>query len=145
MKNGGDITLADCAEDFDLVDCGDSPIPGSVMVLDDTGAIRPSSKPYDKSVVGVISGAGPFRPAIVLNRESSNTNRAPIALVGKVCCQVDATFASIEVGDLLTTSPSPGYAMRADDPLKAFGAVIGKALAPLREGIGLIPILVALQ
>jgi hypothetical protein len=33
--------------------------------------------------------------------------------------------------------------MKALDPLKAFGAVIGKALAPLPEGEGLIPILIA--
>jgi hypothetical protein len=35
--------------------------------------------------------------------------------------------------------------MKAEDPLKAFGAVIGKALRPFRDGQGLIPILVALQ
>jgi len=35
--------------------------------------------------------------------------------------------------------------MKARDPLKAFGAVIGKALRPLTEGQGLIPILIALQ
>jgi hypothetical protein len=35
--------------------------------------------------------------------------------------------------------------MKANDPLKAFGAVIGKALCPLKEDIGMIPILVALQ
>jgi hypothetical protein len=46
---------------------------------------------------------------------------------------------------LLITSPIPGHAMKAADPLRAFGAVIGKALAPMLEGQGLIPILVALQ
>jgi hypothetical protein len=35
--------------------------------------------------------------------------------------------------------------MKATDPGRAFGAVIGKALGPLQEGRGLIPILVALQ
>ena len=35
--------------------------------------------------------------------------------------------------------------MAALDHAKAFGAVIGKALQPLREGRGLIPILIALQ
>jgi hypothetical protein len=35
--------------------------------------------------------------------------------------------------------------MKATDPLRAFGAVIGKALRPKKEGKGLIPILVALQ
>jgi hypothetical protein len=49
------------------------------------------------------------------------------------------------VGDLLTTSDTPGHAMKTIDPLKAFGAVIGKALTPMDAGRGLIPILVALQ
>jgi hypothetical protein len=68
-----------------------------------------------------------------------------VALVGKVYCKVDAQYGPIEVGDLLTTSPTLGHAMKASDPLKAFGAVIGKALRPLLAGQGLIPILIALQ
>jgi hypothetical protein len=35
--------------------------------------------------------------------------------------------------------------MKAEDPLKAFGAVIGKALRSVGKGQVLIPILVALQ
>jgi hypothetical protein len=35
--------------------------------------------------------------------------------------------------------------MKATDPARAFGAVIGKALAGLADGTGLLPILVALQ
>jgi len=66
-------------------------------------------------------------------------------LVGKVYCKVDSRYAAIEVGDLLTTSPTPGHAMKALDREQAFGAVIGKALRPLAEGQGLIPILIALQ
>jgi hypothetical protein len=69
----------------------------------------------------------------------------PIALVGKVYCKVDAERSPIAVGDLLTTSDTPGHAMKAENPLKAFGAVIGKALVPLNSGHGLIPILIALQ
>ena len=65
--------------------------------------------------------------------------------VGKVYCRVDAQYAPIEVGDLLTTSPTPGHAMKASDPLKAFGSVIGKALRPLQSGQAMIPVLVALQ
>ena len=68
-----------------------------------------------------------------------------MALIGKVHCKVDARYSPIEVGDLLTTSPTPGHAMRATDPLKAFGAVLGKALHGLARGQGLLPILVSLQ
>jgi hypothetical protein len=58
---------------------------------------------------------------------------------------VDARYSPIEVGDLLTTSPTLGHAMKATDSQKAFGSVIGKALSPLVAGQGLIPILIALQ
>jgi len=59
----------------------------------------------------------------------SGSNRKPVALFGKVYCKVDANLGAIEVGDLLTTSPTRGHAMKAQDPaqdpLRAFGAAIG--------------------
>lgn len=146
LSVGKDITLAnaDCAEDFDIAEA-DIIEPGTVMVVGEEGVLHQSHQAYDKRVAGVISGAGGYKPGIVLDKQHSQLNRKPIALLGKVYCKVDASHASIEVGDLLTTSDTVGHAMKAADPLKAFGAVIGKALRPLREGQGLIPILIALQ
>ena len=146
VRINGDIMLAnaDCAEDFDVADTA-SVEPGTVMVLDEEGKLQHSREAYDKRVAGVVSGAGDYKPAIVLNRQESPGKRKAIALVGKVYCKVDAAHAPIEVGDMLTTSATPGHAMKAADPLRAFGAVIGKALRRLEEGQGLIPILVALQ
>jgi hypothetical protein len=140
----GDIRLlqADCAEDFEIADAVD---PGTVMVLGEEGALHQSNQAYDKRVAGVISGAGSYRPGIILDKQESETKRLPIGLLGKVYCKVEAQSSPIEVGDLLTTSSTPGHAMKAVDPLKAFGSVIGKALRPLRDGTGLIPILIALQ
>ena len=142
----GDIQLpnADCAEDFDIAETGTIE-PGTVMVLDDEGALCRSRRPYDRRVAGVVSGAGNYRPGIVLDRSESDRERQPIALLGKVFCMVDAAHGAIAVGDLLTTSSTPGHAMKADDPQRAFGSVIGKALRPLKEGRGLVPILIALQ
>lgn len=142
----GDIFLpgADCAEHFDLAQ-GELCDAGTVMVIEDSGTLKPCDRAYDKKAAGVVSGAGKFKPGIILHKQESTKNRLPIALVGKVYCKVDAQFASIEVGDMLTTSPTAGYAMKADDPYKAFGAVIGKALLAMSGGQGLIPILVALQ
>lgn len=142
----GDIFLknADCAEEFDISE-RDEIEPGMVMVLDQEGRLQQSRDAYDKKVAGVISGAGDYKPGIILDKQSPQTNRLPIALVGKAYCKVDAQYSPIEVGDLLTTSPTPGHAMKASDPLKAFGAVIGKALRPLEAEQGLIPILIALQ
>lgn len=141
----GDIRLtnADCAEDFDVVEA-ELVEPGTVMVLSEAGALRPSDQAYDKRVAGVISGAGDYKPGIVLDKQPL-ANRKPVALIGKTYCKVDAQYGAIEVGDLLTTSPTLGYAMKASDPSKAFGASIGKALQPLHEGQGLIPILIALH
>lgn len=140
----GDIRLtnADFAEDFEIADCAG---PGTVMVLNQLGALRESHQAYDRRVAGVVSGAGRFKPGIILDRHESQSKRLPIALLGKVYCKVDAQSAPIEVGDLLTTSATPGHAMKAANPGKAFGAVIGKALQPWPSGQGLIPILIALQ
>ncbi len=141
----GDIRLmnaADFAEDFDVIELTE---PGDVMVLTETDTLKPSAKEYDKKVVGVISGAGNYKPGIILDKQNNNANRKPIAMMGKVYCKVDADSSPIETGDMLTSSNIPGYAMKATDPFKAFGAVIGKALASLKEGRGLIPILVVLQ
>ena len=142
----GDIVLAnaDCAEEFEIVD-GAEVLAGTVMTIADDGRLRPSSQAYDRRVAGVVSGAGATRPGIVLGHTAQDAGRSPIALAGRVECLVDARDSPVEVGDLLTTAAEPGHAMRAADPARAFGAVIGKALAPLRDSTRLIPILVALQ
>ncbi|MDA4123645.1 MAG: hypothetical protein OK456_10745 [Thaumarchaeota archaeon] len=147
------LTGADLAEDF--FSTMDARIePGTVVVINEAGGLGQSQQAYDKRVAGVVSGAGSFKPAIVMDRMRQQgggeapqiaDSRVSVALVGKVYCKVDAAYARIEVGDLLTTSPRPGYAMKANDQGRAFGAVIGKALAPLDSGTGLVPILVALQ
>jgi len=142
----GDIFLpgADCAEQFDFADA-EQIEAGDVVVIDPAGELRQSQVAYDRKVAGIVSGAGEFRPGIVLDQQQSKKNRLPVALIGKVYCKVDAQYGAIEVGDLLTTSPTAGHAMKADDPVKAFGAVLGKALGGLISGTGLVPILVGLQ
>lgn len=142
----GDIRLlnADCAEDFDVLS-GEQAEPGTVMVVGEAGSLVPSQQAYDRRVAGVISGAGDYKPGIVLDSHRTTKPRRPIALLGKVFCKVDASYGAIEIGDLLTTSDTPGHAMKAHNPREAFGAVIGKALRPLHEGQDMIPILIALQ
>jgi hypothetical protein len=142
----GDIFLpgADCAEQFDSAE-GDAIEPGSVVVINQEGALRQSDTAYDRRVAGVVSGAGRFRPGIILDRQAMVADRIPVALVGKVYCKVDCQYGPIEVGDMLTSSPTAGHAMRAGDPARAFGAVIGKALSAGASGCLLIPILVSLQ
>ncbi len=142
----GDIQLtgADYAEDFEIRDV-DAVEPGTVMVLDAGGSVRVSQQPYDGRVAGVVAGAGHYRSAVILDRQPDLTGRQPLALMGKVMCKVDASKGAVEVGDMLTTSDIPGYAMKATDRERAFGSIIGKALMPLAAGRGLLPILVSLQ
>ena len=143
----GDIVLTggDCAEEFNVSPAG-LPEPGTVVVLDpENGGVGECLRAYDKKVVGVVSGAGDLRPAIILDAARSEQPRVPVALNGKVSVRWMRRYAPIEAGDLVTTSSTPGHAMKADDAAKAFGAVIGKALADAREGRQLIPILISLQ
>jgi hypothetical protein len=143
----GDISFpgADCAEDF-TVKRDVLAEPGTVMALNESGELVPCSAAYERRVAGVIAGAASHRPGIIMDKQpDSSLRRQPIALVGKVFCKVDATFAPIGVGDLLTSSETEGHAMKALDSVLAFGSVIGKAMAPLRKGRGLIPILITLQ
>ena len=64
-------------------------------------------------------------------------------MVGVVPVKASAENGAIHPGDLLTTSSTPGHAMRADHFVG--GAIIGKALGTLEKGTGVIQMLVTLQ
>jgi hypothetical protein len=68
-----------------------------------------------------------------------------VALSGRVWVRCTAVDQAIEPGDMLTSSHVPGVAMKAADPERAFGAVIGKAMTGLEKGEGLVLVLVSLQ
>ena len=148
----GDIILinspsgADIAEDFDLEDDDANREPGTVLVIGRCGRLAACAAAYDTRVAGVVSGAGDLRPAIVLQRLHDRPRRSPVALLGKAVCKVDAHFGAIQAGDLLTTSPTMGHAMKASDRSKALGAVLGKALSALdQDRRGFVPILLSLR
>ena len=65
IKIIGDIKLvnADCAEEFDVVE--DEIIdPGTVLIIGNDGRLRPSEKPFDKRVAGVVSGGANYCPGL---------------------------------------------------------------------------------
>jgi hypothetical protein len=112
--------------------------PGDVVVIDperDEHVVR-STDPYDAAVAGIIS----TDPAMVIGYSETRT---PLALAGRVPCKVSAENGPIRRGDLLTTSSTPGHAMRANDP--QLGTILGKAMGELASGTGVIPVLVTLQ
>jgi hypothetical protein len=145
--SNGDIQFlnADVAEEFEIrPDYLPDVSPGTVVVVDDSGQLRPCDEDYDGRVVGIVAGAGQYRPGIVLDRKGGR-NRLPVAMIGKTYCWVDADSEPVRVGDLLTTSGTKGHAKRASDRPRAFGSVIGKALQTLTNGRALIPVLVKPQ
>lgn len=138
---------ADLSERFDIAAPAQQPIvPGTVVCIDPSapGRLAVSTRAHDKRVAGIVSGAGGVAPGMLMGQNGTLASGAhPVALTGRVYCQADASNGPIEPGDLLTTSDVPGHAMKAQDPARAQGAILGKAMTPLAEGRGLV--LVGLQ
>jgi len=136
---------ADLAEPFDL---SRKDIPqGSVVIIDseNEGKLKLSDRSYDQRVAGVVSGANGIHPGISLHQEGLIEGGQNVALSGRVYVLADAETGVIKPGDLLTTSDTPGHAMKVADHGKAQGAILGKAMSGLKEGKGLVLVLVTLQ
>src|SRR6185436_13907807 len=106
---------------------------GSVVVIDDKkpGRLKRSTRAYDRRVAGIVSGANGIKPGISLHQEGALEGGHDVALSGRVYVEADASNGPIEPGDLLTTSDSPGCAMRVSDFARAQGSVLGKAMSAL--------------
>lgn len=138
---------ADLAEPFDVFE-GDAVQPGMVMAIDPArpGGLRIASRAYDRTVAGVASGANGVRPGIQLKQSGTKADgRVPLALTGRCYVLADASHGAIEPGDLLTTSDTPGHAMKVTDHGRGQGAIIGKAMTGLSSGKGHVLVLVSLQ
>ncbi|MCP4312151.1 MAG: hypothetical protein GY790_12870, partial [Bacteroidetes bacterium] len=143
MIDGG----ADIAEPFEFAGA-DIIEPGMVVAIDpaNPGQLRIADNAYDRTVAGVISGAGGINSGLVMKQEGAiTTGSHPVALTGRVYVWADATNDPIQPGDLLTTSDTPGHAMAVTDYDRAHGAILGKAMSSLDEGQELVLVLVTLQ
>jgi hypothetical protein len=92
--------------------------PGTVLVFGGDAEVTTTDTINDTRCAGVVT----TNPAYVLNGDVSGT-KACLALVGRVPCKV---VGRVKKGDILTTSATPGYAVRATTP--TLGAIVGKAL-----------------
>ena len=138
---------ADLAEPFEI-SRGEMEVPkGAVVVIDEEnpGQLKMSSRAYDSHVAGVISGANGINPGIQMQQQGLLEGGKNVALTGRVYVLADAKNGAINPGDLLTTSDSPGHAMRVTDPSRAQGAILGKAMGELKQGKGMVLVLVSLQ
>jgi len=122
LEVGDVVVVADGAVAIE----GGGPIPVADVAI--------ATTPYDSRACGIVhNGAAPG---------------AQGHMVTLGCwrhCKVDADVSPIAAGDLLTTSATPGHAQKVVDRARALGAVLGKALAPLSSGKGVIPVLVSLH
>jgi hypothetical protein len=166
VRTGAAIDVAEY-----IYDTGGKTEAGDVVVADinnDESVVR-STRPYQTSVLGVVS----TDPHMVMGMElvvDKETGEAiegvqatRLALSGRVPVKVTEENGPIRPGDLLTTSSTPGHAMkwslldvskaRDFDELKSMlaenerrrNAVIGKAVGSSSAGTGLVMVLISLQ
>jgi len=107
---------ADVAENFKVNEQADA---GTVMVFDKDGLLVICNSYADPMLVGIVS----TDPAYLLN--SDQPDGQPIALAGQVPCKV---VGPVKVGDLLTTSKTPGYATVLELNDWKPGITVGKAM-----------------
>ncbi len=122
----------DYAEGFNVTEDTDIEA-GTVLVIDsyNPGKLTISRSAYDKKVAGIVAGANGMGSGVRLGIGQFDYD---VALAGRVYCNVDATEQAVQAGDLLTTSATPGYAMKATDYDRAHGAILGKAMQKLQQG-----------
>lgn len=157
-QGGGNVVVpvlqitggSDVAEPYDVAAAaGTAPEAGMVVTIDPehVGKMKLASGAYDRTVAGIISGANGVKPGLTLTQSGTIADGAmPVASVGRVWCWCDADAAgAISAGDMLTTSDTPGHAMRAADRERSQGAVLGKAMSSLKSGKGMVLVLVTLQ
>lgn len=145
ITGGGDLS-----ERFDISDTEAKlePTPGMVVCIDadNPGALTICDSAYSRSVAGAVSGAGGINPGMIMEQSGSiAAGEYPVALTGRIYVQVDISYGAIQPGDLLTTSNTPGHAMKVTDYDQAQGAILGKAMTSLDSGTGLVLVLVTLQ
>jgi hypothetical protein len=139
---------SDLSERFEVSTEDEQVKPGMVVCIDpeSPGDLVVSKIAYDRTVAGIVSGAGGVKPGMLMSQEGTEAcGKHPVALTGRVYCWADASRSPIEPGDLLTTSDTPGHAMKVTDYNKSQGATLGKAMTSLKEGKGLVLVLVSLQ
>ena len=89
--------------------------------------------------------ANGIHPGIALQQEGALEGGQNVALSGRVYVRADTSNGAIKPGDLLTTSSSPGRAMKVTNHTRAAGAILGKAMTGLSKDNGMVLVLVTLQ
>jgi hypothetical protein len=124
--------------------------PGDVLVVsrNGRGTVETSAARYDRRAIGVYSTRPGFLGADKDGDVRVDAQDIPVAITGIVPTKATSENGPIEPGDLLTTSSTPGYAMKATPvsvegvEIYPAGTILGKALTPLIGERGKIRMLV---
>ena len=95
--------------------------------------VERSTVPYDNKVVGIIS-TNPYSEILGEKTFTEEENPMPVALAGQAPVKVSTENGEIQPGDPLTSSSTPGVAMRATES----GPNVGKALEPFDGSVSSI-------
>ncbi len=108
--------------------------PGEVVVFGDASeeVKRSTGERYSRTIAGIVS----TRPGFLAGENIPGTY--PIALSGRVPTFVSTENGEIHIGDPLTTSSRPGYAMRATEA----GPIVGYAAEAFTGATGSIVVYV---
>jgi hypothetical protein len=117
------ISGADLAEAYYTKD--NTIMPGDVVQIDGTlpAGVKKSTSAYNGQALGIVS----TQPGMILGDPTdalSGNKPVLLALNGRVPVKISMENGPVEAGDYLTTSSTPGYAMKATRA----GPTIGKAL-----------------
>ena len=110
--------------------------PGTVVVFGGCQEITSLAQTHSTQVAGVIS----TNPSYLMNSAQEGEYVLPVALTGRVPCQVVGTISK---GDRLVVSELPGVATVLDMAQYQPGCIIGKALASYNSlEVGIIEVVV---
>lgn len=103
---------------------------GEVVIFADAKETvrRSAGTPYDDKIAGVVSS----RPGFLAG--DNIAGHVPVALAGRVPTYVSAENGAIAIGDPLTTSSKPGYAMKATEA----GPIVGYAMETFSGNTGVV-------
>lgn len=114
----------------------DSPVPDGSIISVRNSEYRISTEPYEKSMMGVVS----INSALILEYDD-NPGTIPVITEGVALVRVNEENGPIKQGDMLTSSSTPGEAMKATKS----GFILGIAQEDYPSSEDTNPIAVALD
>lgn len=96
-------------------------LPGTVVEFGGTHEVTVTTESTSTRIAGVVS----TNPSYLMNSGLNGLNSVPVALTGRVPCQV---VGPVKKGDRLVSSAYPGVAQALDESEYRPGCIIGKSL-----------------